>query len=79
MHFVNSSLWVKYNVPCYQSEAPLTVKPYIGKMTNSELNAIMTGGFATIAGTVLGAYISFGVCKLNITLSCEIGVTPLRC
>jgi nucleoside permease NupC len=40
-----------------QTEAPLVVKPYIEKMTRSELNAIMVGGFANTAGGVLGAYI----------------------
>ena len=37
------------------------IRPFLGKMTKSELHAVMTGGFATIAGTVLGAYIGFGV------------------
>jgi len=41
-----------------QTEAPLVVKPYIEKMTRSELNAMMTGGFATIAGSVLAVYLS---------------------
>lgn len=40
-----------------QSEAPLLIKPYIGEMTKSELMAIMTGGMATIAGSVMAAYI----------------------
>ncbi|HEY9720985.1 MAG TPA: nucleoside transporter C-terminal domain-containing protein [Oscillatoriaceae cyanobacterium] len=40
-----------------QSEAPLLIRPYIPEMTQSELNAIMTGGMATIAGSVLAAYI----------------------
>jgi CNT family concentrative nucleoside transporter len=44
-----------------QSEAPLLIKPYIGKMTKSELMAIMTGGMATIAGSVMAAYIGMGV------------------
>jgi len=35
------------------------VKPYIDKMTRSELNALMTGGFATIAGSVLAVYMGF--------------------
>lgn len=47
--------------PNSQSEAPLLIKPYIPIMTKSELHAVMTGGFATIAGSVLAAYISFGV------------------
>jgi len=42
-----------------QTEAPLVVKPYIAKMTMSELNAMMTGGFATVAGSVLVVYLSY--------------------
>lgn len=37
------------------------IQPFLKDMTNSELHAVMTGGFATIAGSVLGAYINFGV------------------
>ena len=44
------------NVFVGQTEAPLVVRPYIAGMTQSELNALMTGGFATIAGTVLAVY-----------------------
>ncbi|MBD2294123.1 NupC/NupG family nucleoside CNT transporter [Anabaena sphaerica FACHB-251] len=43
------------------TEAALMVKPYVANMTQSELFAVMTGGFATIAGGVLGAYLSFGI------------------
>ncbi|KAK4304462.1 hypothetical protein Pmani_023585 [Petrolisthes manimaculis] len=49
------------NIFLGQSEAPLLIKPYIILMTKSELHAVMTGGFATIAGTVLAAYINFGI------------------
>jgi CNT family concentrative nucleoside transporter len=42
-----------------QTEAPLLVKPFIKNMTKSELNCLMVGGMATIAGSVLGAYVSF--------------------
>ncbi len=45
------------NVFAGQTEAPLVVRPYIPKMTMSELNALMTGGFATVAGSVLAVYI----------------------
>lgn len=44
------------NVFVGQTEAPLVVKPYIGKMTRSELNAMMTGGFSTVAGSVMAVY-----------------------
>ncbi|MCK7592172.1 NupC/NupG family nucleoside CNT transporter [Pseudomarimonas salicorniae] len=40
-----------------QTEAPLVVKPYVSKMTPSELLTLMVGGMATIAGGVLGAYV----------------------
>ncbi|HVR73741.1 MAG TPA: nucleoside transporter C-terminal domain-containing protein [Planctomycetota bacterium] len=41
------------------TESPLLVRPYIERMTRSELVALMTGGFATIAGTVMGIYMGF--------------------
>ena len=47
------------NVFLGQTEAPLLVKPFINKMTKSELLCLMTGGMATIAGSVLGAYVAF--------------------
>ena len=53
------SLAAAANVFIGQTEAPLVVKPYINKMTRSEVMALMTGGMATIAGGVLAAYISF--------------------
>nr|CAD7434728.1 unnamed protein product [Timema monikensis] len=43
-----------------QSEAPLLIQGYLKDLTKSEVHAIMAGGFATVAGTVLAAYISFG-------------------
>lgn len=47
------------NVFLGQTEAPLLVKPYLNKMTDSEMLCLMTGGMATIAGGVLAAYIGF--------------------
>ncbi len=44
------------NVFVGQTEAPLTVKPLIDRMTRAQLMTLMVGGFATIAGSVLGAY-----------------------
>ena len=55
------SLSAAGNIFLGQTEAPLLVKPFLPKMTKSELHAIMTGGFATVAGTVLAAYIGFGI------------------
>ena len=44
------------NVFVGNTEAPLVVRPFVPRMTMSELNSMMTGGFATIAGTVLAVY-----------------------
>jgi CNT family concentrative nucleoside transporter len=52
------SLSVAANVFVGQTEAPLVVRPYIARMTDSELLTMMIGGMATIAGGVLAAYIS---------------------
>jgi CNT family concentrative nucleoside transporter len=48
------------NVFMGQTEAPLVVKPYIPRMTRSELLCLMTGGMATIAGGVAAVYATFG-------------------
>ncbi len=49
------------NIFVGQTEAPLLVQPFVEKMTESELMAVMTGGFATIAGGVFAMYVGFGV------------------
>ncbi len=54
----SESLSVAANVFIGQTEAPLVVRPYIAKMTQSELFTMMVGGMATIAGAVLAAYIA---------------------
>src|SRR5207247_7531973 len=48
------------NVFMGQTEAPLIVKPYVARMTESELLALMVGGMATISGGVMAVYISMG-------------------
>jgi CNT family concentrative nucleoside transporter len=57
----SESLSAAGNIFVGQTEAPLLIKPYVPTATQSELHAIMTGGFATIAGGVMAAYISFGI------------------
>lgn len=53
------SLSAAANIFMGQTEAPLLVRPFIPRMTKSELSCLMVGGMATIAGSVLGAYVSF--------------------
>ncbi|KTG33278.1 hypothetical protein cypCar_00041525 [Cyprinus carpio] len=55
------TLSVAGNIFVGQTEAPLLIRPYLKDMTDSEIHAVMTGGFATIAGSVMGAFISFGI------------------
>lgn len=49
------------NIFVGQTEAPLVVRPYIRKMTESELFAVMSGGLASVAGSVLAGYSQMGV------------------
>ena len=49
------------NIFVGQTEAPLLIKPFLDKMTLSELLTVMVGGFATIAGGVLAGYIRLGI------------------
>lgn len=55
------SLSCASNIFLGPTESPLLVKPYVRNMTLSELHAVMTAGFGTIAGGVMAAYLSFGV------------------
>lgn len=50
------------------------VKPFLANMTMSELHAILTGGFATIAGSVMAAYISYKVSSVDDPGSCLLSV-----
>ncbi len=57
----SESLSASANIFVGQTEAPLLIRPYVPTMTKSELMAVMTGGFATVAGGVMAAYIGMGV------------------
>ncbi|HEV2424020.1 MAG TPA: NupC/NupG family nucleoside CNT transporter [Terriglobia bacterium] len=54
------SLEVAASIMLGQTEAPLTIRPYLDELTESELMTIMTAGMAHISGATLGAYILFG-------------------
>ena len=55
----SETLSVSANIFVGQTEAPLMVRPFISKMTHSELMAVMVGGFATVAGGVLAIYVKW--------------------
>ncbi|KAK7110215.1 uncharacterized transporter HI_0519-like [Littorina saxatilis] len=63
------------NIFIGQSEAPLMIRPFISEMTKSELHAVLTGGFATIAGSVMAAFILYGVSP-NHLLSASVMSAP---
>ena len=55
------SLDVAASIFMGQTEAPLTIRPFLNKMTQSELMCVMTAGMAHVSGGIMGAYIAFGV------------------
>ncbi|XP_012935668.1 solute carrier family 28 member 3 [Aplysia californica] len=63
------------NIFIGQTEAPLMIRPFLNDMTNSEIHAVMTGGFATIAGSVMAAYILYDV-PANHLLSASVMSAP---
>lgn len=77
------SLCAAANIFIGMSEAPVMIRPFMSLMTKSELNAVMTGGFATIAGGVMAAYISFGIppehliCASVMNAPCALAVSKL--
>ena len=57
----SESLAAAANVLVGHTEAPLVVKPYVSKMTRSELNALMVGGFSTISGSLMAVFAGLGI------------------
>ena len=55
------SLNVAASIFMGQTEAPLTIRPFIARMTQSELMTVMTSGMAHISGGIMAAYIAFGI------------------
>lgn len=74
MHLMGTSgaetLSVAANVFMGQTEAPLIVKPFVGKMTRSELLALMASGMAHISGGMMAVYISYGADPVAILSTC---------
>ncbi|SFM08913.1 NupC/NupG family nucleoside CNT transporter [Salibacterium qingdaonense] len=63
------------NIFVGQTEAPLVVKPFLSNMTKSELFAVMTGGLASVAGSVLFGYAALGI-PLNYLLAASFMAAP---
>ncbi|WP_108649438.1 NupC/NupG family nucleoside CNT transporter [Dongshaea marina] len=69
------SLSATANIFVGQTEAPLVVRPYINRMTQSELFAVMCGGLASIAGSVLAGYAAMGV-KMEYLVAASFMAAP---
>jgi CNT family concentrative nucleoside transporter len=69
------SLSAAANIFVGQAEAPLVVKPFVPSMTRSELFAVMVGGLASIAGSVMAGYASLGV-SLHFLLAASFMAAP---
>ena len=69
------SLNAAANIFVGQTEAPLAIKPYLNRITNPQLFAIMTSGLASVAGTVLAAYATLGV-NLEYLLAASFMAAP---
>ncbi|XP_065368042.1 sodium/nucleoside cotransporter 1 [Calliphora vicina] len=66
---VCESVTAAANIFLGMSESPLLIRPYIKKLTASEIHSIMVSGFATVSGTVLAAYLSFGASPAHLITS----------
>src|SRR2546428_11444814 len=55
------SLNVAASIFMGQTEAPLTIRPFLPAMTQSELMTVMTAGMAHVSGSIMAAYIAFGI------------------
>ena len=64
------TLSVAANVFMGQTEAPLIVRPYVPRMTNSELFALMASGMAHISGALMVVYISYGADPVAVLSTC---------
>src|SRR5260370_5995317 len=69
------TLSVTANVFMGQTEAPLIVKPYVPRMTRSELLALMVGGMAHISGSLMAVYIGMGADAVA-TLATSVMASP---
>lgn len=70
------SLNIAANVFMGQSEAPLTIRPFLSKLTESELMTVMTGGMATISGALLIAYTRIGGVPVEHLLTAVVMTAP---
>ncbi|XP_052859792.1 solute carrier family 28 member 3-like [Anopheles cruzii] len=76
---VCESIMAAANIFLGISESPLIIRPYLKDLTHSELHSIMSSGFATVSGTVLAAYISFGASPGHLITASVISAPAVLC
>ncbi|VEN59312.1 unnamed protein product [Callosobruchus maculatus] len=67
------------NIFLGQSEAPLLLAPYLKDLTDSEIHSVMTSGFATVAGSVMAAYINYGARPQDLITSSIMSAPAALC
>lgn len=71
------SLSVAASVFMGQTEAPLTIKPFLERLTESELFVVMVGGMASVSGAILGAYVAIGQVPIAHLLTAVAMTAPI--
>ena len=71
------SLAVAASVFMGQTEAPLTIRPFLDKLTESELFVVMVGGMASVSGAILGAYVAIGQVPIGHLLTAVAMTAPI--
>jgi CNT family concentrative nucleoside transporter len=71
------SLSVAASVFMGQTEAPLTIKPFLERLTESELFLVMVGGMASVSGAILGAYVAIGQVPIAHLLTAVAMTAPI--
>lgn len=71
------SLSVAASVFMGQTEAPLTIKPFLDRLTESELFVVMVGGMASVSGAILGAYVAIGKVPIGHLLTAVAMTAPI--
>jgi CNT family concentrative nucleoside transporter len=71
------SLSVAASIFMGQTEAPLTIKPFLEKLTESELFTVMVAGMASVSGAILGAYVSIGKVPIEFLLTAVAMTAPI--
>lgn len=71
------SLSVAASVFMGQTEAPLTIKPFLERLTESELFVVMVGGMASVSGAILGAYVAIGQVPIGHLLTAVAMTAPV--